>query len=170
MKKKIYLAAAALMIVATLGIGSAMAYFTTYVLADGGVKVSMGSTVTVPQEKVEEGQKFIQIKNEGNYDCWVRIKVFAGAEHEFVYADESGKWTPGADDYYYYSDIVPVDGLTDELKVTISELLAEDEDSETNESFNVIVVQECTPVLFDENGEAYADWSANAEILNGEVE
>lgn len=170
MKKKFYLAAAALALVATLGIGNAMAYFTTYVLADGGVKLSMGSTVTIPQEKVENGQKIIQVANEGDYECWVRIKVFAGSEHEFVYADESGKWTPGADDYYYYSDIVPVDGLTDELKVTITELLGTDEDPETSEAFNVIVVQECTPVLYDEAGEAYADWSANAEILNKEVE
>lgn len=170
MKKKFYLAAATLALVATIGIGSAMAYFTTYVVADGGVKVSMGSTVTVPQEQVINKQKVIKIKNEGSYDCWVRIKVFAGSEHEFTYADESGKWTPGLDDYYYYSDIVPVNGLTEELKVTIEDLFKPDEDPETNEAFNVIVVQECTPVLFDENGEAYADWDAQAEILNKEVE
>ena len=170
MKKKFYLAAAALALVATIGIGSAMAYFTTYVVADGGVKVSMGSTVTVPQEQVISGQKIIQVKNEGNYDCWVRIKVFAGSEHEFAYADESGKWIPGAEGYYYYSDIVPVEGLTDELKVTIKELLLPDADPETNEAFNVIVVQECTPVLYDEDGKAYADWNAEAEILNKEVE
>ena len=88
MKKKFYLAAAALTLVATIGISSAMAYFTTYDLADGGVKVSMGSTITIPQEQVEEGQKIIKIKNEGDYECWVRIKVFAGSEHEFAYADE----------------------------------------------------------------------------------
>ena len=170
MKKKIYLAAAALVLVAALGIGSAMAYFTTYVLADGGMEVSMGSTVTIPQEKVENGQKIIQLKNEGDYECWVRIKVFAGSEHEFLYADESGKWTPGAEGYYYSSDIGPVDGLTDEIKVTITDLLGTDADPETDEAFNVIVVQECTPVLYDENGNAYADWNVNAEILNKEVE
>ena len=170
MKKKFYLAAAALALVATIGIGSAMAYFTTYVLADGGVEVSMGSTVTIPQEKVENGQKIIQVKNEGDYECWVRIKVFAGSEHEFLYADESGKWTPGADGYYYYSDIVPVDGLTDELKVTITDLLGTDADSETDEAFNVIVVQESTPVRYDADGNAYADWENGAEILNEEVE
>lgn len=170
MKKKIYLAAAALVLISTIGIGSAMAYFTTYVVADGGVKVSMGSTTTVPEEDVVKGQKVIQIKNEGDYECWVRIKVFAGSEHEFLYADESGKWTPGADDYYYYKDIVPVDGLTDELKVTITELLEADKDPEVDEAFNVIVVQECTPVLYDAEGNAYADWSVNAEILNKEVE
>ena len=170
MKKKFYLAAAALTLVATIGISSAMAYFTTYVLADGGVKVSMGSTITIPQEQVEEGQKIIKIKNEGDYECWVRIKVFAGSEHEFAYADESGKWIPGAEGYYYYSDIVPAEGLTEELKVTIKDLLPDDLDTETNEAFNVIVVQECTPVLYDEDGKAYADWNAEAEILNKEVE
>ena len=170
MKKKIYLAAAALVLVAALGIGSAMAYFTTYVLADGGVEVSMGSTVTIPQEKVENGQKIIQVKNEGDYECWVRIKVFAGSERKFEELYEGTKWTPGEDGYYYYSDIVPAKGLTEELKVIIFDLTKQDADPETDEAFNVIVVQECTPVLYDENGNAYADWNANAEILNGEVE
>ena len=53
------------------------------------------------------------------------------------------------------------------MKIAVNGLLVEPEEGE---AFNVIVVQECTPVLYDENGNAYADWNANAEILNGEVE
>ena len=30
---------------------------------------------------------------------------------------------------------------------------------DSEESFNVIVVQECTPVLYDEEGNPYADWN-----------
>ena len=32
-----------------------------------------------------------------------------------------------------------------------------------DQDFNVIVVQECTPVLYDENGNPYADWNAVAD-------
>ena len=27
-----------------------------------------------------------------------------------------------------------------------------------SEEFNVVVIQECTPILYDEDGNAYADW------------
>lgn len=30
---------------------------------------------------------------------------------------------------------------------------------EYTDDFNVIVIQECTPVLYDENGNPYADWN-----------
>ena len=31
-------------------------------------------------------------------------------------------------------------------------------------SFNVTVIQESTPVLYDENGVAYADWTMEADV------
>ena len=36
------------------------------------------------------------------------------------------------------------------------------------ESFDVIVIQECTRVRYDENGNAYADWDAAAATEEGE--
>ena len=79
MKKKIYLTAAALALVATMGIGSAFAYFTTYVVADGGVKVSMGSTVTIPEEDMDLHFKLVTIKNTGDYSPFVK-KVINGRD------------------------------------------------------------------------------------------
>lgn len=169
MKKNIYLVAAALALVATLGIGSAMAYFTTYVTADGGVKLSMGSTVTVPEEKMDLHFKLVTVQNTGDNDCYVRVKAFAGAEYDDLkYSDEDGKWTPGADGYYYYSDIVPAGGETSVLKIEVKAL--DGTTPEAGESFNVIVVQESTPVSYDAAGNPSADWDAEAEILNKEVE
>ena len=168
MKKKIYLMAAALALIATIGIGSAFAYFTTYVVADGGVKVSIGSTVTVPEEEMNLHFKHVTIKNTGDYDCYVRVKAFAGAEYDnLIYSDDNGKWSLGADGYYYYSDIVPAGETTGTLKIAVEGLK---EAPKENESFNVIVVQECTPVLFSEDGTAYANWNEQAEILNNETE
>jgi hypothetical protein len=162
MKKRIYLAAAALAIVATLGIGSAMAYFTTYVLADGGVELSMGSSITIPKEKMDLHYKIVSIENTGDYDCYVRVKAFVGAENgELVFSDVDGRWTPGADGYYYYSDIVKPGETTGTIKIAVNGLLVK---PEAGEAFNVIVVEECTPVRFDENGNAYADWDAVADV------
>ena len=42
----------------------------------------------------------------------------------------------------------------------------EDEDMET---FNVVVVQECTPVLYNEAGEPYADWALSLDTAGKEA-
>ena len=52
------MAAATLALTGTLAVGSAMAYFTTYSTAGGGVKMNMGFTETVPKEDVDENGKY----------------------------------------------------------------------------------------------------------------
>ena len=52
-KKSLCLAAAALALTAGISVNSAMAYFTTYTTAAGDVTISLGSTVTIPEEKLE---------------------------------------------------------------------------------------------------------------------
>lgn len=153
-RKNLCLAAAALTLTAGLGVGSAMAYFTTYATASGSASLSLNNTVTVPDEEVVNWMKNVTIQNTGETDCYVRVQVFAGEKYQdsLQYSDENGKWTPGSDGYYYYSDIVPVGGESEKLLVHIDNM-----DSE--EDFNVIVVQESTPVLYDENDEPYADWN-----------
>lgn len=159
-KKSLCLAAAALALTASLSVGSAMAYFTTYTTASGGVTVSLGSTVTEPQETVSDWTKHITIQNTGDYDCYVRVKVFAGDKFKdgLVFSDADGKWSPGEGDYYYYSDIVPAGGSSGELLVKINF-----DSEEVKEDFNVIVAQECTGVLYDDNGNPYADWNVIAD-------
>ena len=49
-KKSLCLAAAALALTAGISVNSAMAYFTTYTTAAGDVTISLGSTVTIPEE------------------------------------------------------------------------------------------------------------------------
>lgn len=45
---------------------------------------------------------------------------------------------------------------------------------DSEDDFNIIVVQECTAVLYDENGKAYADWNmiadSSEDIYNGNGE
>ena len=51
-KKTLCLTAAALTLTAGLSVGSAMAYFTTYVTAQGGQELSLGFTEVIPDEEV----------------------------------------------------------------------------------------------------------------------
>ena len=66
-KKPLVLAAAAIALTGSLTVGSAMAYFTTYATAGGGVKMNMGFTTTVPDEKIDEKGKHVTIINKGDY-------------------------------------------------------------------------------------------------------
>ena len=78
------------------------------------------------------------------------------------YSDKNGKWTPGAEGYYYYIDIVPAKTSTpDVLEIKIS---AKDPQVGLNKTdFNVVVIQECTPVMIDKDGNPYADWTKVVE-------
>ena len=158
-KKTICLAAAAITLTGTLAVGSACAYFTTYSTAKGSVKFNMGYTETTPHEQVEQGKKIVTIENTGDYDCFVRVKAFAGVDVQdqdpLTYSGSN--WSPGDGGYYYYSEVLPAKGgKSTALTINVSEVLKEvDEEHD----MNVIVIQECTPVQYDGDGNPYADWS-----------
>ena len=164
-KKIICLAAAAVILTAGFSVGKALAYFTTYTEGKGGVALELGFTETIPQEKVEDGMKKLTVKNTGDFECYVRVKALTGDAYSVKYeeADGAGKWTPGADGFYYYSEILPAgSGETSQLNVIIPKL--KEEAGEEPAGFNVIIIQECTPVLYKDGGEPYADWSKVADV------
>ena len=162
--KNFCLAAAALTLTAGISVGSAMAYFTTYATASGGAVISLGSTTIVPEEEVVGMEKRISVKNTGDYECFVRVKVFAGDKYQpglvFI-PDQAGTLSQGEDGYYYCSQVIPAGGVSETFRVKIDTMDSEDD-------FNVIVIQECTAVLYDENGNPYADWSRIADSEQSE--
>lgn len=161
--RAICLTASALVLSAGMAVGSAMAYFTTYTTAEGGVTLELGFTTTEIEEKVVNGKKEIVLNNTGDYDCYVRLRVFTGDAYKDSIAysepDGAGKWTPGADGYYYYSDIVEAKESASRIDVSFPF-----PNGDEPEDFNVIIVQECTPVLLDAEGNPYADWSVKADV------
>lgn len=161
-KKTICLAAAAIALTGTLAVGSAYAYFTTYSEAKGNVVFQMGETRTEPHEEVEKGKKIVSIENTGDYDCYIRVKAYAGNNYNLSYADGgSGKWYDGGDGYWYYKDILEAGSTSETVLVNIPKELLEDITDEKD--LNVIVIQECTPVQYDDDGEPYADWNVTFE-------
>ena len=165
MFKTICLAATALILTAGISIGTAMAYFTTYATAEGGITLDLGFTQTEIDEKVIDGKKEIVLKNTGDHDCYVRLKAITGNAYKdsIVYSepDSAGKWTPGngEEGYYYYSNIVEPGAVTTQINVGFAF-----PEGEEPADFNVIIIQECTPVLYDENGNPYADWTVKADV------
>ena len=157
-KRPLFLAVAALILVGTLTVGSAMAYFTTYSSAKGSVQMHMGFTETIPHEDVDSKGKHITIENTGDYDCFVRVRAFAPSEIALTYQSEDFGWTDGGDGFWYYDEILPAGEMT-KTKLNVSYTFPKAEDEDSPESFNIVVIQECTPVLYKADGTAYADWT-----------
>lgn len=162
-KKSLCLAGAALLLAGSMTVGSAMAYFTTYATASGGAEVSLDFTQTEPGEEVVDWTKRITVQNTGSVDCFVRVKLFAGKKY-LDGLDISGEgWERGEGDYFYYDKVVPAGESASLLSAKIDNM-------ESEEDFNVIVVQESTPVLYDENGEPYADWDVVLDTVQESYE
>ena len=165
-KKNLCLAAAAFTLVAGVSVGGTMAYFTTYTVASGGAEIKLGNTTIIPDEEVVNMEKRIAVTNTGDMECFVRVKVFAGDKYQpglkFT-PDAEGTWSQGDDGYYYCSQIIPAGGTSNTFNVKIDDMDSEDD-------FNIIVVQECTAVLYDENGKAvYFTTKITAESANTNV-
>lgn len=155
--KTFWLAAAAVILAGGLQIRDAMAYFTTHVEAMGGYEVKIEGGSSVIEEEVKDMTKYITLANNGNCDCYVRVKLFAGDEINITYSGNK-KWSRNkTDGYWYYGDIVPAGGKTKTLEAKIK-LPAEFQDT-----FDVIVVQETTPVLYKSDGTPYADWERQVD-------
>ena len=76
-KRTIGLVAAALMLVATIGVGSALAYFTSYTSANGGKEISLDFTKTDLKENMGDGVKKLTITNAENAErCYVRLRAW----------------------------------------------------------------------------------------------
>lgn len=170
-KRHVFLAFLAAGMVLTASVGSAWAYFTTYVEARGGVIISLGDETTV-QENFSEWTKKIAITSESDSEpVYVRVKAFC-SKYKFEYIDPSenkDRWVPGPGDYYYYREILKGGETTPELLVHIRDVPS---DEVEQEDFNVIVIYETTPVQYDEDGKPIApediDWNKKLDITRVE--
>ena len=175
-KKNVFLTFLAAGLILTGSIGGARAYFTTYVEAQGGYPLSMGDETTV-EEDFSNWTKHVAITREADSEpVYLRARAFCSA-YELTYSDGSGKWTPGGDGYYYYSDSSDLwtsvaDTEGEEEQVRAEELLVQILNVPSGEAeqkdFNVVVVYETTPVRYNDAGNPYADWSSTLD--NGMVE
>ena len=165
--KTIGLALMALILTLGISVGGVMAYFTTYTEAEGGVVLNFDYPTTDVEEYVVDGKKEIKLLNTGDYDCYVRLKALTGDAYKdnliYTEPDGAGKWVPGADGYYYYSDIIEAKEKTSQINVGFKFPVKEEGD-EPPADFNVIIIQECTQVLYDEDGNPFADWNRLADV------
>lgn len=145
--KKLKIFASLVIILLCLG----LAIHKIWAAAGGDQQVYLGTQIEI-KEEISNMEKHVVIQNTSQMtDCFVRVKIFAGGKSEVEITGQN--WTLGQDGYYYYSPIVPAAGSTNELLVKIND------NNVDTDSFNVIVAAECTPVTYDDEGQATADWN-----------
>lgn len=142
--KKLILMAAALLIVGSIAVKPAMAYFTDSHTGKGSVEMTIGEYKIEPGEEYSGMTKYITVKNTGDYSVRTRVKLFAGSTHSIkIDAEASKNWTEGSDGYFYYNVDLEKDTTSSQLVVEI------DAKGDTAGEFNVIVIEEATRVYAD---------------------
>ena len=159
------LALLAVLLVLCGSLRGALAYFTTYIVADGGYELRFGSEITL-EEEISSWTKHLRVYNtEDSEPVFVRARAFCGSQYLLAYEAPEGGWTAGGDGYYYYEDILYGGQTARELDIHIGNV---PESPESGDGFHVVVIYETTPVLYREDGTPYADW--NIVLHSGSTE
>ena len=161
---KKYLILVAALLILTLSIGSAMAYFTAYSTTDGNAPLYVKPKTDI-EEHFNSWKKSVTILNTSDeVDVYVRAKAFS----TMPVSCEGTGWSAGSDDYYYYNAILgPKETTENPLIVTINGGKTPEE--VPGDRFDVIVIYEAVPVHYDEDGKPLpADWTEEVVVVTEE--
>ena len=156
-KRNMILSVLAAVLILSLSVGSAMAYFTTFTKVDGDAPFKAGN-ITRIDESYSGNVKSVWITNlsSSKESVFIRARVFSAVP---VSIAGSSKWSEHGD-YWYFSDPVPPRGVTDVLNVTIDfNGGGFDPKAYVGEKISVIVVYEAIfAPQFDSNGDEMLPW------------
>ena len=159
-KKYLILSGLAFALIIALSIGPAMAYFTTYKVADGSEPVNAGARTEI-EETFDSTTKHVTLTNKSaKVSVYVRVKVFS--THPFEASGEHWNTVTKNNEFTYCDQLIPPGGTAAPLDVWIDFPKGFKE----GESFNVLVMHECVPARYTDKGVPYADWSDEWIAMN----
>lgn len=151
--KWLFIIAAITLVISTVAVSPAMAYFTDTTKAEGSFQIKIGEGEPEIHETVTDMTKQITIKNTGEYSIYVRVKAIYPDDCTVAFTPTDG-WSDKGDGYYYYKNpIAPGETTPSEFPLTLT--ISRNEESTGD--FNVIIIQEAIKAVLDDNGEP--DWS-----------
>ena len=169
-------ALAALAGIATSNIDAAWSYFTDSSYATGGIQIKVKPDTDITEEFDNREKRVTIVNNEVSVPVYVRAKVYANPT--YLETISGTNWTgPDADGWYYYQAVLMPGDPTEQLLARIKFPVDPDnpEDPIANDpeyNFNVIVVYEATPDVYNEDGSAKdpqaADWTLRLDDQEGE--
>ena len=149
--KRTLIALLAVMLLIISSVGATVAYFSDTDKAEGAAALNLKG-----ETKIEEGDKDfkqIVITNTGKADLLVRVKLF-GADEKVVTVSVPDGWAAGDGGWYYYRTILPGNQETqattgEPIEVKLREDLTPKQIAELGDAFDVTVVHEATPIVYD---------------------
>lgn len=146
LSKRTLVAILAVIMTLTASMGMTLAYFSDTDPAEGGAILLLSGKTEI-EEQADEGSKTIRIKNVSRpdpVDMVARVKVVAPVE---VTWNAGSGWTDGGDGWWYYTEVIPQEDSSSDLKVTWE--IPEDS---AIENYDVIVLHESAPAAYKESG------------------
>ena len=142
-KRKLVIALS-LILCLTASVGFTMAYFTDYENAKGGAVVKLSGQTEV-EEEFDGNNKEVTIKNTGDTDMVVRLKVFGDENHMTMNSTGNTDWLEGTDGFWYYKKVLPAGAEASMFKVDVSGKI----DPGDPIDFEITVVHESQRVTYD---------------------
>lgn len=142
-KRKLVIALS-LILCLTASVGFTMAYFTDYENAKGGAVVNLSGQTEV-EEEFKDNNKIVTIKNTGETDMVVRLRVFGDENHMTVNSTGNTDWLEGTDGFWYYKKVLPAGAEASMFKVDVSGKI----DPGDPIDFEITVVHESQRVTYD---------------------
>lgn len=160
-RRNLLLAALAVVLVLSAGIGTASAYFTARLVTYGGHVVELGSSGTTEvYERFSQWTKHVTVTSAADSEpAYIRIRAYYGSSYSVAY-NGNGAWSDGGDGWWYYNSILQPASSTDEFDVTITNVPT---DVTEGDEFNIVVIYESTSVRYRADGTPYADWSVRLD-------
>jgi hypothetical protein len=128
----------------TASVGFTLAYFTDYENAKGGAVVKLSGQTEV-KEEFDGNNKKVTIKNTGDTDMVVRLRVFGDEDHMTVNSTGNTDWLEGTDGFWYYKKVLPAGAEASMFKVDVSGKI----DPGDPIDFEITVVHESQRVTYD---------------------
>ncbi len=168
-KKQLLLVLSALVLCLSVSVGMTLAYFTDWTAASGEGKVADMKPDTELKEEIQNLDKVITVENTGTAEAFIRVKVFYPNPElnnmEVTFESDEG-WEEKDDGYWFYTKVLAGGETTSELKVNVTAHVKADGGTP---DFQIIVVHENTPAVYDESGNAQPrDWYAAQSQTEGE--
>ena len=162
-KNKLFLMLLAVIMILCVSIGPALAYFTAYTTAKGSATMALVPKTDITEPTANSGKKELVISNTGNAPCFVRVRAFA-SNGVTLSAEASGDWSSTGTDCWTYGPVLMPGAQTSKLVITLGNL---PENPEIGDNFNVAVVYEARPAVWDDADGAYKpDWTSDVTVIN----
>lgn len=142
-KRKLVIALS-LILCLTASVGFTLAYFTDYEDAKGGAVVKLSGQTEV-EEEFDGNNKQVTIKNTGDTDMVVRLKVFGDEKHMKENSTNNKDWVKGSDGFWYYKKVLLAGKDASMFKVDVSGKI----DPGDPIDFEITVVHESQRVTYD---------------------